>query len=283
MSRIRTIKPEFWRHEDLSELPEATHLLAAALLNYSDDDGYFNANPKLVQAECTPLREPSVSVPDSLTMLSKVGFIRMGKGADGKSYGKVNKFLEHQRINRPTPSKIKTISIVWNGSDNAHPQISDSSPPERKGKEGKGREGNLCTKPEKTRFAYPDDFELFWKDYPTDRIMSKTEAYKEFKKLGVDDRSFTVAAAPQFAMHCRGNPDYRPVHANKFIAERRFEGFVAAADADKDLVVLMPDHPDFAAVQTMRGARIMVGKSGKATFKITEIEQARRLISESAA
>ena len=69
MARIRTIKPEFWAHEDLSELPEATHMLAAALLNYADDEGYFNANPMLIKAACSPLREPSVSIQESLTLL----------------------------------------------------------------------------------------------------------------------------------------------------------------------------------------------------------------------
>jgi hypothetical protein len=33
MGRIRTIKPEFWRNEALSELPEFAHMLVAALLN----------------------------------------------------------------------------------------------------------------------------------------------------------------------------------------------------------------------------------------------------------
>ena len=61
MARIRTIKPEFWKHEDLSALPEITHMLAAALLGYADDEGYFNANPALVKSECLPLRESSVS------------------------------------------------------------------------------------------------------------------------------------------------------------------------------------------------------------------------------
>ena len=41
MARIRTIKPDFWKHEDLSALPEITHMLAAALLNHADDEGFF--------------------------------------------------------------------------------------------------------------------------------------------------------------------------------------------------------------------------------------------------
>jgi hypothetical protein len=140
VARIRTIKPEFWTHEDLSELPEATHMLAAALLNHADDEGYFNANPGLVKAACSPLREPSVSIQDSLKSLSEVGYLKVGTGQDGKRYGWIVKFDDHQRVNRPTPSKIKAVGIVWEGSPQTHTQLSEPSPPEGKGKE-QGKEG----------------------------------------------------------------------------------------------------------------------------------------------
>lgn len=136
MARIRTIKPEFWKHEALSELPESTHLLAAALLNYADDFGYFNANPKLVQAECSPLREPSVSIPESFRRLQAVGYIRLGTGADGRRYGMVIHFSEHQRVSHPTKSKIEDISITWDDSDNPPENFGrppDNFAPERKG------------------------------------------------------------------------------------------------------------------------------------------------------
>lgn len=142
MARIRTIKPEFWKHEDLSALPEATHMLAAALLNHADDEGFFNANPALVKSECLPLRESSVSVQDSLLQLAGIGYIQLGKGTDGKRYGRIVTFDEHQRVNRPTPSKIKAIQIVWEGSSTPHQQVTDASSPEGKGREqeGKGKE-----------------------------------------------------------------------------------------------------------------------------------------------
>jgi hypothetical protein len=139
MARIRTIKPEFWRHEDLSALPESTHLLAAALLNYADDEGYFNANPKLIEAACFPLREPSVSVPDSLSLLVGVDYIRLGAGGDGKRYGVVSAFSRHQVVNRKTDSKIKDIIIKWDDSRSSHGVITDTSVPEGN-REGKGRE-----------------------------------------------------------------------------------------------------------------------------------------------
>lgn len=139
MARIRTIKPEFWKHEDLSELPELTHMLAAALLNHADDEGYFNANPALVKAECLPLRESSVSTHEMLQQLSKVGYIELGAGSDGKRYGRVVKFDEHQRVNRPTPSKIKAMDVLWGDGLRTHAQLSEDSSPERKGT-GKGKE-----------------------------------------------------------------------------------------------------------------------------------------------
>lgn len=135
MARIRTVKPEFWKNEALSALPEATHLLAAALLNYADDEGYFNANPALVKAECSPLREPSVSVHESLKLLAEIGYLRLGKGADGRRYGHIVNFSEHQRVNRPTPSKISSLGVAWEGSVSIHGAISEPSPLEGKGKE----------------------------------------------------------------------------------------------------------------------------------------------------
>jgi hypothetical protein len=147
MARIRTIKPEFWKHELLSELPESTHMLAAALINYSDDEGYFNANPKLIKAECFPLREPSVSVPESLRSLQAIGYLEFGTGNDGRRYGRIVKFDEHQRVSHPTPSKIKDCVTLWDDSGISPEdsrKIPEDSAPERKGKErnreGKGKE-----------------------------------------------------------------------------------------------------------------------------------------------
>jgi hypothetical protein len=141
MARIRTIKPEFWKSESLSDLPEATHMLAAALINYSDDQGYFNANPKLVQSECCPLREPSVSVPESLRSLQAIGYLRLGIGDDGKRYGHLVGFLDHQKISHPTPSKIANKTITWDNSGKSPENIvkaPDDFRPEQGKEQGTG-------------------------------------------------------------------------------------------------------------------------------------------------
>lgn len=113
MARIRTIKPEFWQHEDLSTLQPEVHMLAASLLNYADDDGFFNANPKLVKAGCLPLRDDSVDTTVALLHLSDIGFIKIGTGEDGRRYGSIVNFAKHQVINKKGKSKFSLITIVW--------------------------------------------------------------------------------------------------------------------------------------------------------------------------
>lgn len=141
MARIRTVKPEFWANEKLSELPEAVHMLACALLNYADDAGYFNANPSLVKAACFPLRELSTPVGDGLKMLDKSGYIRLLNGSDGRVYGWIPSFLEHQKINRPSDSKIALLV----DSVRTHGGLSEDSVSAHcwKGTEGNGRERGM--------------------------------------------------------------------------------------------------------------------------------------------
>jgi hypothetical protein len=180
MARIRTIKPEFWKHEILSNLPEATHMLAAALLNYADDEGYFNANPGLIKAECCPLREPSVSIHDSLTSLSKIGYLQFGIGPDGRRYGRVVSFDDHQRINRPTPSKIKELDITWEESYTTHTQLTEPSLLEGKGKE-QGKEHER-----RERFTLPDWIDpVLWKSFEEMRQRIRKPMTDDGKRLAI--------------------------------------------------------------------------------------------------
>lgn len=76
----------------------------------------------------------------------------------------------------------------------------------------------------KTRKAYPDDFEAFWKAYPTDANQSKAEALTAWQRLGEEDRQQAIASVPGFVAFCQKDPTYRPIHACRYLAKRRFEG-----------------------------------------------------------
>lgn len=110
--RIRTIKPEFWKNEHLARLPEFTRLLAIGLLNYADDEGYFNANPSLIRGDLFPFLDDSKKVPTGITELSNLGYLKLYNAADGRTYGHVVKFTEHQWLTKAKESKIKPLCVV---------------------------------------------------------------------------------------------------------------------------------------------------------------------------
>ncbi|KAA1262307.1 hypothetical protein LF1_48710 [Rubripirellula obstinata] len=149
MARIRTIKPEFWQNQELAALAEHSRLLAIALLNHCDDEGYFQANVALVRAACFPFDHETSKVTDSLAALAAIGYIEVREDLNGKRIGKVCKFSDHQRINRPCDSKLRDAfdavdecSVNTHGglteeSVSTHGGLTEDSPLERKGT-GKG-------------------------------------------------------------------------------------------------------------------------------------------------
>lgn len=112
MARIRTIKPDFWRDESLAMVSPEACLLAIGLLNHCDDEGYFNANPKLVESDIFPLRELSKKTTVLIQELCTIGYLELFQGKDGKTYGHVKNFEKHQVINKKTPSKIKHLCDI---------------------------------------------------------------------------------------------------------------------------------------------------------------------------
>lgn len=107
--RIRTVKPGMWENEELASVSAEAALLAIGLLNYADDEGFFKAHPKLIEAAIFPLRELSSSVRRLLDELSDIGFLALYTGTDGKEYGEILNFTKHQRVDRAKPSEIKGL------------------------------------------------------------------------------------------------------------------------------------------------------------------------------
>src|SRR5581483_1754658 len=115
LMRIRTVKPEFWSHEAMSTLPAETALLALALLTYSDDEGFFNANPRLIQAALFPLRELSRTITVMVQELSSIGYVEVRNLSDGRQIGRVCNFDKHQSVPKAQRSKLKD---AFNGVSN---------------------------------------------------------------------------------------------------------------------------------------------------------------------
>jgi hypothetical protein len=98
--------------------------------------------------------------------------------------------------------------------------------------------------PVKKRTPYPEAFETFWREYPTDALMSKKNAFAQWQRLTPEDREAARSAIPAFKDYCRKNPTYRPVHAQRFISERRFDGFEAGPTLTAEQIAANKDRAD---------------------------------------
>jgi len=97
---------------------------------------------------------------------------------------------------------------------------------------------------EEGKLNYPSSFEEFWRNYPTDPLMSKKKGYEQWRRLTHADRAAARGACEHFRDFCRAHPTYRPVHAWRFLAERRFDGFAAPPPPDPDAVAEARDRAD---------------------------------------
>lgn len=139
MGRIRTIKPEFWTDEKVGELKRDERLLFLGLLNLADDEGIVKATPAFIKGQIFAYDE-DLSIADVKVWLDALVSCKMLVPFDHNSekFFLIRTFKAHQKINRPTPSKIpKNIieSILNAPSVKTHGILSEGSVAEWKGKE----------------------------------------------------------------------------------------------------------------------------------------------------
>jgi len=199
--RIRTIKPEFWSSETIAPLSDRAKLLAIGLLNFSDDEGYFWANPVLIRASVFPFDDSSTMIRGLIDELSRGGYVRVGKRTDdGRTVGHVVNFKIHQRIDRPKPSIIKQNTKFDDVSTIDRRVIADESLLEGKGKE-QGKEGSGSAPPV-GNFSETPSWEEFWGYCQTQACLLPAEWYARDK--------FLAAQSDQW----RGKTDWR-AHARR--------------------------------------------------------------------
>lgn len=154
MARIRTIKPDFWTDEKLSECSLSARLVFIGLWSFSDDDGRMEYQPARIRMQLFPCGSvTSAKLTEYLGELIERSLIRV-YAVDSKQFLDIPNFAKHQKINRPTPSRLPPYS----GS--AHAILSEPS-----GTEGKGRERER-KRAAKQPAAPPDGFAAVRDAYP---------------------------------------------------------------------------------------------------------------------
>lgn len=114
MARIRTIKPDFFRSDDVAQLSYRARLTWVGLWTYVDDEGRGKDNARIIKGDLWPLEDDVThkDVEKDLGELSKAGRILRYEVA-GEKYLLILKWTDHQRIAKPTASKLPPPS----GSD----------------------------------------------------------------------------------------------------------------------------------------------------------------------
>jgi hypothetical protein len=118
VARIRNVKPEFFRHEALQALGPVTMLVFQGLWCQADKAGNFQWRPSQLKLDILPFIEYDLG--SSMEALWKTGFVIPYTGADGKDYGHIPNFSEHQRFSgtelKASP-KYPAFSNDFNGME----------------------------------------------------------------------------------------------------------------------------------------------------------------------
>lgn len=139
MARIRTLKPEFWTDELLGQLEPIARLFYIGLISHADDEGRFRADPRLLRAQMF-VYHPKITnatvedLVNSLWFMERIYLYEVG----GQRYGVIRKFKQHQKIDKPSPSKIPPPTDFQFDEPSANPRRALAVGLEGNGREGKG-------------------------------------------------------------------------------------------------------------------------------------------------
>jgi hypothetical protein len=105
MARIRSIKPDFWSDEKLTECSMAARLFFIGTWNFADDSGNLVYSTKKLKMQIFPGEE--IDCQPLIDELLAKGVMQEYEVA-GKAYLHISGFRDHQVINKPSKSAIPT-------------------------------------------------------------------------------------------------------------------------------------------------------------------------------
>jgi hypothetical protein len=163
MSRIRTVKPEFWTSEQVVECSPLARLAFIGMWNFCDDNGVHPASCKTLKAEVFPGDDLTAADVQALVNELLQQRLLVEFHAESRRWWFVTGW-HHQLINRPSksryplpprpaplpkaagpdadqdqPETTSTQGALTESSMSPHGVLTEYSLPEGNGKEGKGK------------------------------------------------------------------------------------------------------------------------------------------------
>jgi len=212
MSRIRTIKPEFFTSEDIVSLSSFARLLYIAIWCEADREGRLVWKPKTFKMRYLPA-DP-VDVDQLCEELVSSGLVQLY--GDGLAY--IPTFLNHQHINpRETPSKLTEPDA----STTREQRVSTRANQELHAQGGRERKGTLYD---------ASNFDAFWSVYP--KKSAKPAAEKAWQKAKINGEfSLVMDALAKHKLSDQWKSDggkYIP-NPSTWINQRRWEDEVSGS------------------------------------------------------
>lgn len=147
--RIRSIKPEFWRSDDIAALPISARLLFIGLWSYVDDNGVGSDRLPSIVADlfANDLVEDTAEtlrrVNADLTQIQNAGLIERYE-ANGKPLLYITNWKKHQLVRNPSKGNEYPLppGVLENPTDSgADPAQSLRRPSALEGEQGRGNRG----------------------------------------------------------------------------------------------------------------------------------------------
>jgi hypothetical protein len=106
MPRIRTIKPEFPQSETTGKLSREARLLFILLWTVVDDSGRTRAASRMLASLLYPYDDDAPSLIDGWLEELESNDCVIRYTVDDSRYLQITKWLQHQKIDRPSPSRL---------------------------------------------------------------------------------------------------------------------------------------------------------------------------------
>jgi hypothetical protein len=239
MSRIRTIKPAFFRSLTIAELDLAARLTFIGLWTVVDDEGKAVDDARLVKAELWPLDDDhdAALVENDLAAIAALGLIEQYQ-VDGKRLLRVVNWSEHQVISHARPSSLPDPGGFPEDSGNDPgmvPEAAGSDPGEVPDDSVlKGRELNgIGTRAKRASIA-PDDFAPFWDAYPrrNGRKLGKAATVKAWERLTQAERAEVMTAVVLYRAACDSGQTLAK-DPQRFLTQRAWADWLEPASGDQ--------------------------------------------------
>lgn len=209
MARIRTIKPEFFRDEDLQDLERANPgkhimLVFAGLWGHCDKTGAFEWKPRTLKLDILPFLD--FDMDETLNILQSAGFLQR-YSVDDRNYGYVPTFLKHQRISGKEAQEPRRFPEQQNGKTKKQRGSTREATGKHQGRqEGNGvQEGNGIDAPLGADDRIVLEFEQWYALYPNRQ--ARPRALKAYR--GARAKVDHVALIAGVERYIRTKPDWQ--------------------------------------------------------------------------